>query len=284
MRNFLDSIAEPAPDSVTITDHHTSSSDGHRVLVRTYRPIAAAAGALPCVFRIYGGGLITGSITSNDWTSGSLAAELGVAVAAVEYRVAPEARYPAAIDDCHAGYTFIEKHADELEMDPDRVAILGVSAGGGLAAALALRLRDRGNRPPRLLLLRYPMLDDRNTTTSSHAITDNRTWSREFNLFGWNAYLDGRAGSDDVLADAAPARADDLTGFPATAITVGGLDLFLDENMTFAQRLAAAGVDTELHVYPGAFHGVHNVARDSVLVGRWLDDEHRALRRALFAP
>ncbi|MXZ63119.1 MAG: alpha/beta hydrolase, partial [Chloroflexi bacterium] len=157
----------------------------------------------------------------------------------------------------------------------------GGSAGGGLAAGLALAARDRGEVDVCFQLLVYPMIDDRNTTRSAEAIVDERVWNRAANLHGWDAYLAGNAGGDDVSPYAAPARATDLAGLPPAYINVGVLDLFVDEDVTYAQRLMAAGVPTELHVYPGAFHGSPGLVPNSALSQRWAADELAALDRAL---
>ncbi|MDA1004550.1 MAG: alpha/beta hydrolase fold domain-containing protein, partial [Chloroflexi bacterium] len=146
---------------------------------------------------------------------------------------------------------------------------------------LALLARDRGEVAVCYQHLVYPMLDDRSETRSSHAIVDTRVWCRDTNTVGWNAYLGGRAGEPGVEPYAAPARATDLAGLPPAYICVGTLDLFVDEDITYAQRLLAAGVPAELHVYPGAYHGSANTVPDSAISRRWRADEMAALARAL---
>ena len=225
--------------------------------------------------------MVGGTVASTDGYCAWIADELGVLVASVDYRLAPEHPYPAPIEDCHAGLRWLVASATELGIDLARVAIGGGSAGAGLAAGLALLVRDQGEITVRYQHLVYPMIDDRNQTASSHAILDSRVWNRTCNHVGWNAYLGGRAGTDGVEAYAAPARATDLAGLPPTYICVGTLDLFLDEDIEYARRLLAAGVPTELHVYPGAFHGSPGTVPNAVLSRRWRADELDSIRRAL---
>ena len=171
-------------------------------------------------------------------------------------------------------------HAGELGIDPERIAIVGQSAGGGLAAALALLVRDRGEIPLCFQLLIYPMIDDRNTTPSSHLVT--KVWTRETNLLGWRCYLGHEPGIADVSPYAAPSRAEDLRGLAPAFIGVGTLDVFRDENIDYAQRLLAAGVPTELHVYAGAPHGFEGLAPQAAVSQRFNRDIAEALRRALY--
>ena len=192
-----------------------------------------------------------GSVAQNDDMCAAIADRLGIVVTSVEYRLAPEHPYPAPLDDCYAGLRWLAEHAGELGVDGTRIAIGGASAGGGLAAGLALLARDRGEVAVCFQLLVYPMLDDRNVTPSSHAIVDPKVWNREANIAGWNAYLAGRAGADDVEPYAAPARATDLAGLPPTYINVGDLDLFLDEDVAYAQALMRAGVPGRAPRLPG---------------------------------
>ncbi|MCH1436375.1 MAG: alpha/beta hydrolase [Acidimicrobiales bacterium] len=237
-------------DAVDRTDH-VVSEDPH-VVVRVHRPVGLQ-GPCPALYSIHGGGYVLGSFDMDDATFDRLCPELGIVGVSVEYRLAPEHPYPAAIDDCEAGLRWTFTHAEELGIDPDRVGITGVSAGGGLCAALGLRARDAG-LPVRFQLLDCPMLDDRLTSASSQ-FEDLVIWSRTSNQVGWRSYL-GDLADDEIPADAAPARAEKLDGLPPSYVCVGGADGFRDEDLDFAQRLMTAGVETELHVYPGVPHGV----------------------------
>jgi acetyl esterase/lipase len=268
------------PADLRIDDHDVAAEDGHPVLVRLYRPAGLPAPA-PVLYWVHGGGMVMGSVAQDDDYCISHATKLNIAVASVEYRLAPEHPFPTPVEDCYAGLRWLAARADELGIDRQRVAIGGASAGGGIAAGLALLARDRGEVPVCFQFLVYPMLDDRNATPSAQTTTDPRMWNRRANDLGWRAYLGERAGTEDVSPYAAPARAGDLSGLPPAYINVGDLDLFLDEDLAYAQKLLQAGVPTELHVYPGAFHGSDNLVSRSALSRRWKVDERAALDRAL---
>jgi acetyl esterase/lipase len=277
---LLGAMPVELPASVEISDHVARATDGHEITMRVYRPTGVAASS-PGLFWIHGGGMILGDVSMDDPHCAGLAEQLGIIVASVDYRLAPAFPYPIPFEDCYAGLTWLFASAESLGIDPERIAIGGASAGGGLAAGVALAARDRGEVRPCFQLLRYPMLDDTNTTPSSHAITDGRVWNRDSNVIGWNAYLSGQAGSADIDAYAAPARATDMAGLPPAIVTVGDLDLFLDEDIAYAQSLLAAGVPTELHVYPGGFHASDAMVPHADASQRWRRDELAALSRAL---
>jgi acetyl esterase/lipase len=198
-----------------------------------------------------------------------------VPLLAVDYRLAPEHPHPGPVEDCYAGLAWLAEHAGELGVDPGRIALLGESAGGGLAAAAALLARDRGLAVARQILI-YPMLDDR-TTAPDPALAPFALWTYDDNYTGWHALLGDKTGTADVPASAAPARAADLAGLPAAYIEVGELDIFRDEDIEYARRLAAAGVSVELHVHPGCPHGFELTAPDSAVARRARADRLRAL-------
>ncbi|WP_229070636.1 alpha/beta hydrolase [Actinoplanes sp. DH11] len=266
--------AEVARDATVVREDRTVAGPPE-VGVRVYRP-AGVTGALPGIYYIHGGGMVQGSVAGADADAAMLCAQVRAVVVSVEYRLAPEHPYPAALDDCYAGLTWMVRTAPSLGVDPDRVALYGPSAGGGLAIATALTARDRCGPAVRFLMPIYPMIDDRNETASSQEITDLGMWDRATNIEAWRWYLAGRPAD----GYAAPARADDLAGLPPTFIDVGTADLFRDEDITFAQRLMAAGVPTELHVYPGAYHGAEALAPDAELSRRIVAARMGALRRA----
>ena len=273
--------AVPLPDGVIAEDHQVPGPHGApKVMVRLYRP-AALPDSAPALYWIHGGGMLLGSVEMDDAYCGRLADQLNAVIASVEYRLAPEHPYHAPLDDCYAGLAWLAGATDEIGVDPTRIAIGGASAGAGLAAGLAQLARDRGDVEVCFQFLVYPMLDDRNSTRSSHAITDGRVWNRDTNHVGWNAYLSGQAGSEGIDAYAAPARSDDLSGLPPAYVCVGTMDLFVDEDIAYAQALLAADVPVELHVYPGAFHGSPNSIPNASLSVRWSADEQAALDRAL---
>ncbi|MFG3530037.1 alpha/beta hydrolase [Streptomyces sp. NPDC047917] len=257
-------------------------ADGPELNVRIYRPADGTdAGTLPGILYIHGGGMITGSVLTDHRQVLPLVEAVGAVVVSVDYRLAPEHPDPAPVEDCYAALLWMSRNASSLGIDPGRLALYGGSAGGGLAAGVALLARDRGGPRPAFQMLPYPMLDDRNTTPSSHEITDIGIWDRAANLQGWQSLLGDRIGTDRVSPYAAPARADDLGGLPPTYLDVGDLDLFRDEDLIYASRLMQAGVPVELHVYPGGIHAGELLAPDAELSTRITDYRMTALNRAL---
>ncbi|MEV5848409.1 alpha/beta hydrolase [Streptomyces sp. NPDC051985] len=226
-----------------------------RVPVRVYAP-ASHDGPLPGVLFIHGGGFVMGSIRQFDAMTTRIAAEVGAVVVSVEYRLAPENPFPAGLEDCFAALTWMVKSATELRLDPDRVAVAGESAGGGLAAALALLARDRGGPALCYQFLAVPLIDDRMTTQSMRDYVDTPMWNRPAAEVSWDCYLgEGRRGTANVSRYAAPARAEDLSGLPPAFVSACQYDPLRDENLAYAQRLAHADVPTELCLYPGVLHG-----------------------------
>ncbi|MFG3045066.1 alpha/beta hydrolase fold domain-containing protein [Streptomyces sp. NPDC048241] len=221
------------------------------------RPVDAPPGArLPVIYYVHGGGMILGTNRAGVDAALSLALDLGGAVVvSVEYRLAPEHPHPAPVEDVYAGLLWTAEHAGELGGDPERIVLAGASAGGGLAAAVALLLRDRQGPPVLGQLLRYPMLDDRNDTPSGHQMAGTGVWDRTANETGWQALLGEDAGGPDVSPYAAPARATDLSGLPPAFLDVGSAETFRDEVVAYASRIWGCGGVAELHVWPGGFHG-----------------------------
>ncbi|KAA2251266.1 alpha/beta hydrolase [Solihabitans fulvus] len=243
---------------------------------------AGITGPLPVLYYLHGGGMIMG----NAWSVlpkllRDLALPLRLAVISAEYRLAPHARYPEPVEDCYAGLVWAADHAAELGVDADRVIVGGKSAGGGLAAALALLTRDRGGPVPIGQLLLSPMLDDRGTTFSSHQLAGRDTWDRTSNATAWQALLGDRYGTADLPPYAAPARATDLTGLPRAYLEVGSAETFRDEAVAYANAIWQAGGEAELHVWPGAFHGFDTFAPKAVLSQDARDARTRWLRRIL---
>jgi len=256
----------PPADDVERSDH---TVDDGPVVVSIHRP-KAASGRLPCVVWMHGGGTIIGNRHIDNLQLERWCRSLGLCSVSVEYRLAPEHPFPIPLEDCYQALSWTVRHADELDIDRARIGVGGKSAGGLLAAALALLARDRGGPPIRCQILDCPMLDDRQRTHSSQ-VDGVPVWSRESNGYGWRCYLGARYGTEDVPAIAAPARAADLTGLPPAFVAVGALDGLRDEDAEYATRLNQANVPTELHVYPGVPHGTamfpglavnHNMLRD----------------------
>lgn len=282
LEGFMAAMAAQAPEfpGVEVEDHWAPGPDGDPdVMVRVYKPSDLDAGA-PALYWIHGGGMVMGDVATNDTDCQGWATDMRCVVASVEYRLAPEHPHPAPIEDCFAGLAWLVSNAESLGADADRIAVGGASAGGGLAAALALVARDRGVDIIFQQLI-CPMLDDRNITRSSHWVQHPKVWNRKANIIGWSSLLGKPAGSDDVSPYASPARAEDLSGLAPAFIIIGDLDLFVDESFDYAQRLAAAGVPTELHILPGAVHGTQFLLPTAEVSMRWKAIEADALRLAL---
>ncbi|HYV60718.1 MAG TPA: alpha/beta hydrolase [Acidimicrobiia bacterium] len=251
------------------------------VPMRVHRP-KGFDGVLPCVYSMHGGGYVIGSYAMDDPLFDELCPELGFVGVSVDYRLAPETPYPGPVEDCYRGLRWVHDHADELGIDSDRIGVMGVSAGGGLAAALCLLARDRGEMSVAFQLLDSPMLDDRQLTPSSRQ-DGLPVWSRSSNTFGWRSYLGDLYGRDDVPPTAAPARATDLMGLPPAFVSVGAVDGFRDEDVDYALHLNRAGVAAELHVYPGACHGFFHLAPDAPVTQQCKRNMEDWLRRQLGA-
>ena len=274
---LLASIEVPPNPNVTHEDRTVPGPEGAPdISVRVYHPVNAP-GPLPGVYFIHGGGMILGNVEGESAVAEQVCEQVGAVVVSVEYRLAPEDPHPAPAEDCYAGLVWMARNAAGLGFDPGRLAVYGGSAGGGLAIAMALLARDRGFPAIRFQMPIYPMIDHTNETPSSHEITDVGVWDRKGNVEAWDWYLGG--GKPDYYA--APALAEDLSGLPPTFIDVGTCDLFRDEDIAFATRLMQAGVPTELHVNPGAYHASEVLAPQAALSRRIWERRFDALRRAL---
>jgi acetyl esterase/lipase len=248
-------------DAVVRTEHEVPGEPP--IPVRVHRP-AGVDGALPGIFSIHGGGYVIGSYDMDDYLHDRWSPELGTVGISVQYRLAPETPYPGPVEDCYAALRWAHEHAGEIGVDPTRLGIYGISAGGGLAAALALLVRDRGEFPLAFQLLDCPMLDDSQTTPSIRS-KGLYVWGAESNEFGWRSYLGDLYGTEDVPPYAAAARAVELDGLPSSCVVVGSIDGFRDEDVDYALRLNQAGVPCELHVIAGLPHA-YQMALDSQAV------------------
>lgn len=245
-----------------------------------YTPKARNA-ARPCIFHMHGGGYVAGTAASHEPLHRSLALAADCVVASVEYRLAPETRFPGAIEDCYAALGWVFAQAAALGIDATRIGVMGESAGGGLAASLALLARDRGQHRLAFQHLVYPMIDDRTCVLREpHPYAGEFIWTAQKNHFGWASLLGVPPGSPGVSPYAAAARATDLAGLPPTFISTAALDLFVDEDLDYARRLIRAGVPVELHLYPGAFHAF-DLFPDSEVARTANRDSLAALRRVL---
>ncbi len=275
----LPPISEAAMTDVTLTHHMAPGRDGApEVPVRVYRP-KGVQGPLPALFHIHGGGYVGGKSAELEGMHRERVLDLGCALVTVDYRLAPETRHPGPVEDCYAALAWTFAQAATLGIDTTRLGVTGESAGGGLAAGLALLARDRGEYPLAFQHLIYPMIDDR--TDDDHPYAGEFIWTPRNNRFGWSSLLGHEPGGPEVSIYAAAARAEDLSGLPPTFISTGALDLFVDEDIAYAQRLIRAGVPTELHVYPGGYHGydLHPTARAAIAAR---EASRASLQRALF--
>ncbi|MCP9484490.1 MAG: alpha/beta hydrolase [Gaiellaceae bacterium MAG52_C11] len=246
--------------SVERRDHVVPSDPD--AIVGVHRPRRGDRVSRAGIYWVHGGGYILGSYRECDRQLQRWCRLLDCVAVSVEYRLAPEHPYPAALEDCYAGLKWTYEHAAELGLDAARLGVGGTSAGAGLAAALALIARDRGEIPLAFQLLVAPMLDDRKLTVSSR--WDAPIWPPASNELGWRSYL-GELRGHVVPPYAAAARAEHLSGLPPTLVVVGGVDGFLDESIAYAQRLLHAGISTQLNVYSGAPHGFLELAPASRL-------------------
>jgi acetyl esterase/lipase len=234
----------------------------------------------PAVLWLHGGGFVMGDVDGDLGTVTNIATEVGAVMVSVAYRLAPEHPYPAALEDSFAALSWLADHAVELGVDPERIAIGGISSGAGLAAALALWTRDRGGPRVCFQLLETPVVDDRCDTASMRRFTDTPLWTRGNAILSWDAYL-GPLRSGAVPGYAAAARADDLGGLPPAYVVTCEFDPLRDEGIGYAHRLMGAGVPVELHHYPGTFHGCPGAGVGTTIAGRMVQDRLVAVRRAL---
>jgi triacylglycerol lipase len=286
-------VGEPvAADAVSMTARRVPGPPGAPevgVLIYTPRTDAprtpmpsTAGGPLPCVLAIHGGGYVAGSAAELGPVHRPLALAAECVIVSVDYRLAPETPAPGAVEDCYAALGWVLANAAMLNIDGARVGVMGESAGGGLAAALALLCRDRGEYRLAFQHLIYPMLDDRTCARPDpNPFAGEFLWTAENNAFGWESLLGIAPGSPDVSCYAAPARASDLAGLPPAFISTGALDLFVEEDIEYARRLVGAGVAVELHVYAGAYHGFDLFVPSAAVARAANRDSLAALRRAL---
>lgn len=240
------------------------------------------SGPRPAILHTHGGGYVMGSARSSLYPLLSLAKQLDCLIVSVEYRLAPETTYAGSIEDNYAALRWLHTNAAVMGVDPARIAVMGESAGGGHAALLAITARDRGEVPVAFQCLVYPMLDDR--TGSSRKIPPFMGafgWSAADNRFGWKSFLGTEPGRSNAPRGAVPARVASIKGLPPAFIGVGSIDLFVDEDVAFAQRLIDAGVATELVVVPGAFHGFDNAGAAKPVGRNFNATKLAALRRGL---
>lgn len=271
--------ADPSETDVAV--HRIDGPGGPDGLeVWFYRP-HGVSDPLPCILHIHGGGFVLGDAAHLEQVHRRISARLNCCIASVNYRLAPETPHPGPVEDCYAALGWLMRQAQDLGVDPTSIGVGGESAGGGLAAALALLVRDRGEFRLKFQHLIYPMLDDRTCVDPvPHPYAGEYIWTPGNNVFGWTGLLGSAPGGDNVSIYAAPARAADLSGLPPTFLAVGALDLFIEENLEYGRRLIRAGVPVELHVYPGSYHAF-DISPTAAVSNQMRQDSLNALARAL---
>jgi len=291
-RQSLQQLVEQSPrelagaDQLDVAEHLAPSvNDEPPVPVRVYRRRDLPHSA-PGILWIHGGGFVLGSVELEHLSTAQLALDLDVVVVSVEYRLAPEHPFPAGLDDCFAALVWTAEEAVDLGIDPGRLAVGGMSAGGALSAAVALRSRDQSGPELCFQLLGIPVLDDRLDTPSMLEFEDTPLWNRRLAIQSWAHYLgeplaDGPAPArEHVSPYAAPAREPNLAGLPPAYVSTGELDPLRDEGIAYATRMIQAGVPVELHNFPGAFHG-SGLVTGATVSKRMNEDVRAALKRGL---
>tara|TARA_B110000003_G_scaffold11790_1_gene11876 strand:+ start:1100 stop:2062 length:963 start_codon:yes stop_codon:yes gene_type:complete len=275
----------PSVVGVTSSNHIVTQDNDQDVAVRVYRPEGHTK-PLPSLLWIHGGGYCFGSMEGDDYTVRRMVEKIGCVVVSVNYRLAPEFPFPVPLNDCYSALTWVFDNADMLKVDASRIAIGGISAGGGLAAGLALLARDRAEVSVAFQALLCPMIDNNSTSASSFSITDKRIWNRRSNLQGWMHYLGRQTTSEEepfvASKYAAPSHASDLHGLPPAYIGIGSVDLFIDENREYAQRLNGSGVATQLEIFTGGYHGFEFMVPNAKVSRLARDTHYSAIKRALF--
>lgn len=279
-RAFFDSFTRqtpPLPDNIEKIVHYASASDGHQVPILHIRrkETGLHAGGEPAIVHFHGGGYIF--LSAEQCLPPHIAAvsQTGVQILTIDYRLAPENPYPIPFNDSWAALQWVYENAKELNIDPSRIAVMGESAGGGLAAAMTLKARDTGLSPPiAKQILIYPMLDDR--TTTNH-VGKMAFWTPADNITGWTAYLGSDRGTERVEAYSAPARVDTVDGLPPLYLDTAQLDLFVHEDLEYARRFVAANIPVDLHIYPGLPHGFEALSPGTDVTKRAYENRYKAM-------
>lgn len=266
---------QPAPPEVaSVSDHRVPSADA-TIAVRAYRPMGSdPAQALPVLVYYHGGGWTIGDLDTHDTLCRTLANASGCAVVSVDYRMGPEHRFPAAVDDAMASLRWVVAQALMLGIDPSRVAVGGDSAGGNLAAVVSLLARDRGGPSVKFQLLIYPATDQRANSESHRRngegyllTSDMMTWFRSQYHAGADEFLDWRA---------SPLLAESHANLPPALVLTAGYDPLVDEGQAYARALAQAGVPVESVCYEGQIHGF-------ITMGKVIDEANEAVARCATA-
>jgi len=259
----------------------SGQDDRTKIRLRIYKPMSITE-SVPVLVWMHGGGYVMGKPEMDDLICADYVRQLGIVVVSVDYRCAPKHPFPAGLDDCYEALKWVASHAQEFSVNANRIAVGGNSAGGGLAAALAQLAIDRKEIRPVFQLLVYPMLDDRTALRTDIDDSNNVAWSQKSNRYGWESYLGKEFGTDAVPAYSVPARRANLSGLPPAWIGVGSLDIFYDEDAAYAQRLKEHGVECELDIISGAFHGFDVFDPQLPIIQNFRKKQNAALKRYLF--
>jgi len=275
LESGMEGISSPPSTGVSVTSHFTPTVDGSEIELRFYSSDAGTTIDSPAVVYLHGGGMISGKLDHYDGIVRYYVQESGVPLLLVDYRLAPEQTGTTLAEDGFAGLQWLVDHAEELGVDTARLAVMGDSGGGGVAAGTVILARDRGIQLAKQILI-YPMLDDR-TTEPDPVLEGSVAWTHDNNWTCWKAVLGDDFGSDRVSPIAAPARLENFAGLPRTYIEVGELDIFREESIAYARRLYEAGISCELQVLPGVIHGHDRMSLDIGVTRRTLADRCRII-------
>ena len=286
-RQTHDAMSEQRNSTAAITDGVESIRQlivndemGLEVVVYVHRPTQACDSARSALLHIHGGGYVTGSAAHAEPQLRGLAKQFNCVVVSVEYRLAPEHPFPAALFDCFTALQWLHDAAAVLNVDPQKIVVLGESAGGGLAAGLALYARDHSEVEIAQQILLYPMLDYQNVAAARDDLHDCVIWNRKNNQFAWSAYM-GEKVDESALAYASPSYAQGLQGLPPSYVCVGDVDLFYKESVDFIDKLRAADVTADIDVYPGAYHAFQVVVPEAEVSQKCLRKINQVLTQAL---
>jgi len=251
LSQMAEQVKMESTDQVRIENKFFTNSDGSETQLRVFTPLSGN-GAKPLLYWIHGGGTMSGLPEQEDPMLYNLALDLGCVVTSVNYRLAPENPYPKPLNDCYEGLVHVVSQSGDFGIHPDKVVVGGGSAGGLLSTSVAIKARNEQGPKILLQVLQYPMVDSRCETDSHKEITDLGVWDSGMNQYGYQCYL--KDVPEDRYENAVPALMDDLSGLPDAFIAVGTMDCLRDESIEYAEKLVAAGVKVELHVYPGMIH------------------------------
>lgn len=268
-------VAPPLPKDVTYKDHHVKAEDGHSILLRWYTKEGSSPGS--AVYYMHGGGMISACVEDYNDILINYVSYTGVPFLAVDFRNAPESPQPVLVTDAYAGLVWLREHTSELGVDPKRIAVMGDSGGGGLAACLTHYSLLQKGPEIKMQILVYPMLDDRNVKPDTH-LAPFALWNYDDNLTAWNAILGDKRGAEEVPAHHAAARMKDATGLPPLYIECGDADIFRDEDTVYARQFSLAGIPVELHIRQGCLHAFDGVAPNSAVTRRAQEDRARVIK------